>query len=222
MPYLRPEGGAYLYPMTPRALLLFVKNPIPGKTKTRLAASVGNERALVMYDRLQRYTRDQAAALEGVTLYLHYSDHVPEEDLWPADRFLKLVQRGEGLGQRMEAAFQHAFARGHERVCIIGSDCPGVTTELLGRAFAALETEEVVLGPALDGGYYLLGLRHLHPTLFRDMEWSTERVAEETLARAGAQGLGVGQLEVLRDVDHLEDWESYGWEVPPPSAGPSR
>ena len=196
------------------ALLLMVKNPIAGKTKTRLARDVGHEKALAMYRILVRYTRDQAAALPEVARYLHYSDHVAEDDDWPADEFIKLVQVGDDLGQRMEHAFDHAFSRGHERVIVVGSDCPGLTTALLAEAFAALEEHGVVIGPAHDGGYYLLGLRHPQPTLFRDMEWSTATVAEETLARAQVQGLTVARLPVLSDVDHLEDWLGYGWSIP--------
>ncbi len=196
------------------ALLVFVKNPVPGKTKTRLAEAVGNDRALLMYRRLLDHTRVQAAALPGVTRYLHYSEYVDDHDAWPGAAFIKLVQVGDGLGERMSRAFDHAFARRHDRVIIIGSDCPGVTTALLEEAFAALLTSDVVVGPALDGGYYLLGMRHPHPGLFTNMEWSTDHVLEDTLARARVQGLRVTPLTPLSDVDYLEDWLRYGWEVP--------
>ncbi|CAH0999259.1 hypothetical protein LEM8419_00556 [Neolewinella maritima] len=196
------------------ALIIMVKNPIAGKTKTRLAQDVGDEMALRMYGILLEYTRDQALGLTDVTRYLHYSDHVRSDDGWPGDRFIKLVQVGPGLGERMAAAFDHAFARHHDRVIIIGSDCPGVTTELLDEAFAALTTHEVVIGPANDGGYYLLGMRHPHPTLFTDMSWSTSDVLEETLARTQVQGLSTHRLPVLSDIDHLEDWLGYGWALP--------
>ena len=195
------------------ALLLMVKNPIPGKTKTRLAQDVGNRKALQMYGMLLRHTREQALGLTDVTRYLHYSDHVAEDD-WPADQFIKLVQRGKHLGERMAHAFDHAFARDHQRVILIGSDCPGVTTQLLEEAFEALRTHEVVIGPAHDGGYYLIGLRHRQPALFTDMPWSTAQVLEETLARTQEGGLSTHQLPALSDVDHLEDWLSYGWQIP--------
>ena len=196
------------------ALIVMVKNPIAGRTKTRLAQDVGDAMALRMYDILLGYTRDQALGLAGVTRYLHYSDYVDSDDDWPGDRFIKLVQVGANLGERMATAFDHAFARHHDRVIIIGSDCPGVTTELLEEALAALTTHEVVVGPANDGGYYLLGLRHPHPSLFTDMAWSTPEVLEETLARTQVQGLSTHQLPYLSDVDHLEDWLGYGWAMP--------
>lgn len=196
------------------ALLLMVKNPVPGRTKTRLAASVGDDQALRMYGMLARHTRDQALGLRGVTRYLHYSERVDLQDDWPNSGFLKLVQVGEGLGERMAAAFDRAFARGHDRVVIIGSDCPGVTTALLEQAFAELDTHEIVVGPATDGGYYLLGLRHPQPTLFADMTWSTEHVLRDTLARAQVQGLTPARLPERSDVDYLEDWLAYGWPLP--------
>ncbi|MCP9236380.1 TIGR04282 family arsenosugar biosynthesis glycosyltransferase [Lewinella sp. JB7] len=195
------------------ALLIMVKNPVAGRTKTRLAQDVGHEKALEMYRVLMRHTRDQAAGLKGVTRYLHYSERVDVADDWPNDDFIKLVQMGPGLGERMAAAFDRAFARDHDRVVIIGSDCPGVTTELLNNAFAALADHEVVIGPALDGGYYLLGMRHPHPELFAGMEWSTAEVLEQTLARTRERGLTVKQLAALSDVDHLEDWLGYGWPL---------
>ena len=195
------------------ALLVLVKNPIAGKTKTRLAQDVGPAKALQMYGILLRHTRDQALGLRDVTRYLHYSEHVAEDD-WSGQDFIKLVQRGTDLGQRMELAFDHAFARDHDRVVLIGSDCPGVTTELLEEAFEALRTHEVVLGPANDGGYYLIGLRNPQPGLFRDMTWSTSSVFEETWARAQVKGLSLYRLPNRSDVDHLEDWLSYGWQIP--------
>jgi rSAM/selenodomain-associated transferase 1 len=206
--------GLILPTMQHPALIIMVKNPVAGKTKTRLAQDVGDRKALQMYAILQRHTRDQALRLEGITCYLHYSDHVDTDDEWPKDRFIKLVQVGPGLGERMATAFDHAFARKHGEVVVIGSDCPGLTTEILQQAFAALATHEVVIGPANDGGYYLLGLRHPQPALLTDMTWSVSTVLRETLARTQVQGLSVKQLAALSDVDHLEDWLGYGWSVP--------
>lgn len=189
------------------ALLLMVKNPIPGKTKTRLAADVGDERALEIYHQLMAHTQRQARAIEHVSRYLHYSDHVDTHDDWPGRDFIKMVQIGEDLGERMALAFDRAFARHHRRVVVIGSDCPELTTEILRQAFAALETHEVVIGPTTDGGYYLLGLRNPQTTLFAGMTWSVDTVYEETMKRAAARGLSVKALPELSDVDYLEDYE---------------
>lgn len=197
-----------------QSLLIFVKNPIAGQTKTRLAASVGHDKALLMYQQLMDYTRQQTAALDETRRLLLYSNFVPNSDTWPSPPFEKYVQEGADLGSRMKNAFRFAFEQGAKRVIIIGSDCPGVTTTLLKEAFATLEVQDVVLGPALDGGYYLLGMRSFYPSLFDDIAWSTETVAAQTLAATEQLGLSVAQLPALSDVDYLEDWLHYGWAIP--------
>jgi len=201
-------------PAMQNALLLFIKNPIPGQTKTRLASDVGNEMALKMYHVLCDWTREQAQALTSTDRYLYYSNEVTPDDAWPESDFHKRLQHPGGLGERMLAGFEAAFAAGHERVVIIGSDCPGIDTAYLERAFAALEDHDVVVGPALDGGYTLLGMRKLTPELFHDVAWSTAEVLPTTLARAAAAGRTVRQLEPLSDVDYLADWLGYGWPMP--------
>ncbi|NJC26712.1 TIGR04282 family arsenosugar biosynthesis glycosyltransferase [Neolewinella antarctica] len=197
------------------ALIIMIKNPIPGKTKTRLAASVGNDVALKMYGVLTNWTREQTTGLgDDVTRYLYYSDHISSDDAWPEVHFDKRLQRGDDLGARMENAFGEAFERGHDRIIIIGTDCPGMTTQYLADSFRALATCDLVVGPALDGGYTLLGMTKPNPELFREMTWSTERVLPETLKRAAELSLQVNEQAPLSDVDHLEDWHSYGWTVP--------
>ena len=194
-----------------RTLIIFIKNPIPGKTKTRLAAEVGDERALAMYRQLLDYTREVTEEVEARRL-LFYSERITD-DAWPTEHFEKHVQQGADLGERMERAFAQAF-QGADKVLIIGSDCPGIRPLLLEQAFDALDEHDAVLGPAEDGGYYLLGLRQMVPALFRDMAWSVESVAQETRDRLRAAGCSLYELPVLRDVDYLADWEYYGWEVP--------
>ena len=199
----------------PPALILMIKNPIPGKTKTRLAASVGNDMALKMYGILLDWTRAQADGLgDEVHRYLYYSSEIVADDDWSDERYTKRLQSGKDLGERMENAFRECFAAGHDRVVIIGSDCPGITTDYLRTAFAALYENDLVIGPAVDGGYTLLGSNTLQGFLFREMVWSTETVLTETLARAEEKVLSVRKLPALIDVDHLEDWQSYGWTVP--------
>ncbi|MEM6397658.1 MAG: TIGR04282 family arsenosugar biosynthesis glycosyltransferase [Bacteroidota bacterium] len=196
------------------ALIIFVKNPIPGKTKTRLAEDVGNDAALAMYGQLMDHTRRQALKLTGIERLLYYSDFIPDHDMWSMGGFERRVQSGEDLGQRMLSAFEEVFKEGAERVVIIGSDCPGVDSDLLVEAFAHLKDNDLVLGPALDGGYYLLGMKQPQPTLFQDMNWSTETVAKETRKRAKNEGLSLFKLPTLSDVDYLEDWLNYGWDLP--------
>ncbi|TXF90872.1 glycosyltransferase [Neolewinella aurantiaca] len=200
--------------MSKSALLLFIKNPIPGKTKTRLAGDVGNEMALKMYHQLTDWTREQALGLDDADRYLYYSNEVTIGDAWSEQDFHKRLQHPGDLGERMLEGFRVAFEEGYDKVIIIGSDCPGIDTAYLNEAFAALSTHDVVVGPALDGGYTLLGMKSLTPSLFKNIAWSTPEVLTSTLARAAAAGKSVKQLAPLSDVDYLADWLSYGWALP--------
>ena len=200
--------------MTKSALLLFIKNPIPGKTKTRLAGDVGNEMALKMYHKLTDWTREQALGLTDTSRYLYYSNEVTTGDAWAEEDFHKRLQHPGDLGERMLEGFRAAFEQGYEKVVIIGSDCPGIDTDYLNEAFAALNENDVVVGPALDGGYTLLGMRKFTPSLFQDIAWSTAEVLPTTLARATAAGQTAHQLKPLSDVDYLADWLGYGWALP--------
>ena len=196
----------------PHALLIFIKNPIPGKTKTRLAAQFGDDMALRMYARLLEHTRQAAQAVAARRL-LFYSDFIDFRDAWPAASFHKHLQAPGDLGERMAAAFNTALVDA-DRALIIGSDCPGISADLLETAFTALDTHDLVIGPARDGGYYLLGMKRLYPALFEHMTWSTDTVYAQTRSRADQAQLKVEVLPVLSDVDYLEDWLSYGWGVP--------
>ncbi|MBX0332518.1 TIGR04282 family arsenosugar biosynthesis glycosyltransferase [Pontibacter sp. HSC-14F20] len=186
-------------------LMLFVRNPELGKVKTRLAASVGPETALDIYLHLLRHTRDITQHLPMDKL-VYYSEKVEQDDLWPAQLYLKKRQHPEGdLGEKMEKAFREAFAEGYASVVIIGSDCRQLTSEIINQAFEALKTHEVVIGPALDGGYYLLGMKRLHPEFFQNKRWSTEHVFPDTLHDIERLHLSHTLLPALSDVDELED-----------------
>ncbi|SIT85418.1 TIGR04282 family arsenosugar biosynthesis glycosyltransferase [Pontibacter indicus] len=189
-------------------LMLFVRNPELGKVKTRLAASVGPETALDIYLHLLRHTRDitQHLPLDKV---VYYSEKVEEDDIWPATLYLKKLQHPDGdLGEKMKAAFEAAFAEGYTSVVIIGSDCPQLTPDIINQAFEALKTNEVVIGPALDGGYYLLGMRKLYHDLFQNKRWSTEHVFPDTIADIERLHLRHTLLPYLSDVDELEDLQA--------------
>lgn len=188
-------------------LLIFIRNPQLGKVKTRLALTLGDAEALRIYNLLLDKTRTAALACEAER-WLFYSDFVPETDEWSLELFHKKRQYSGGLGERMEAAFAEAFAAGKEKVLIIGSDCPELSGDLLEQAFALLDTADFVLGPAHDGGYYLLGMKALAPTLFRDMEWSTDTVRTNTMDRIAALNKTVALLPQLIDVDTEDDWRA--------------
>jgi rSAM/selenodomain-associated transferase 1 len=198
--------------MNPLALIIFIKNPELGKVKTRLAETVGDEKALEIYKALLKHTKDIALQLNADRM-LYYSEDVPEEeDMWSDDDFQKYIQYGEVLGERMYYAFEDALAV-HDKAIIIGSDCASLTPEIVAEAFDALDRFNFVVGPATDGGYYLLGMKKLQIEMFQQMPWSTDQVLPETLARINALGKTVYKLPELSDIDYEEDWKKYGWEL---------
>lgn len=186
-------------------LLIFTKNPVLGKVKTRLAATVGDAEALRIYQLLLEKTRRAALDVEAGR-WLFYSDFLEPDDDWPETYFQKKLQTGHDLGERMENAFRQAFASGAGKVVIIGCDCPDLNGVLLQEAFQRLNEADFVLGPATDGGYYLLGMRQLEPALFRGIAWSTDAVRAETLKKMQAAGKTCFLLPELTDVDTEEDW----------------
>jgi rSAM/selenodomain-associated transferase 1 len=193
------------------ALLIFIKNPERGKVKTRLAATVGDERALRIYRALLKYTRNLALEVASER-YLFYSRFIEENDEWSSRQFHKKLQEGEDLGERMYRAFAVTLGR-HGKAVIIGSDCPTLTPAIVEEAFRRLDDHDYVIGPARDGGYYLLGMRELRPELFRDIPWSTDQVRSLTIDRIKERGQTYFLLPELSDIDRAEDWEEDGWEL---------
>jgi len=194
-------------------LLIFARQPVLGRVKTRLAAGIGDAAALAVYRELLALTRKAvAAAAVPATVWLADApSEAAELPEWPGLPWQPQV--AGDLGQRMEAAFAQAFGEGNHRVAIIGTDCPGLGAHHLSQAFDLLQIHDVVLGPASDGGYYLLGLRALHSALFHRKPWSTDQVLAATLADARQMGLSVALLPELTDVDTAEDlaaWRNQG------------
>ncbi len=194
-----------------RALIIFVRNPEKGKVKTRLAKSLGEDKALAIYKALLAKTRTVAQEVEALRL-LFYSVQVHTQDDWPVSKFVKLQQRGDDLGARMQHAFEVALERATSAI-IVGSDIAQIDTPIIEHAFASLSQKDYVIGPAMDGGYYLLGMKKSSPFLFRDMPWSTERVAQITKDRILASGGTLGYAPTLSDIDYAEDWKKYGWKL---------
>ncbi|MBX2891125.1 MAG: TIGR04282 family arsenosugar biosynthesis glycosyltransferase [Saprospiraceae bacterium] len=191
-----------------QTLLIFIRNPQLGKVKTRLARTVGDTEALRVYQILLEKTRVAAQGVQAER-WLFYSDFVEKNDAWPEADFFKKKQADGDLGQRMEQAFRTAFEAGASKAVIIGSDCPELTGEMLQRAFDSLDEADFVLGPAPDGGYYLLGMKRLEPAVFRGIEWSTERVRTLTLEKIRAAGKSCTLLPELSDVDTETDWRAF-------------
>ena len=172
--------------MLHRALLLFIKNPVPGKVKTRLAATVGPDRALELYLRMLAHTRNTALRTAASRL-VFYSDFVDEQDDWRRPDFEKMLQRGTDLSLRMHHAIADALQH-HSRAVLVGGDIPGLRADIIEAAFDALEEADVVIGPAEDGGYYLIGMSAPHPEIFENIQWSTPQVLSQTLERCHLAG----------------------------------
>lgn len=205
--------------MSDKKLIVFVKNPEEGKVKTRLAKTVGDAEALNIYRILIAYTREQLMKINAEK-EISYSEHVIENDEWDNEVFSKSNQSGTGLGDRMRNAFQKGFqGQNFERIVLIGSDCAELTHEIIDQAFESLDNVDVVIGPALDGGYYLIGMRKYIPALFDEIDWSTSKVFDQTLTRIQDEQASYNILKQLRDVDDIEDWEkvrtklSGSWSV---------
>lgn len=188
-------------------LMVFVKNEIAGKTKTRLGATIGDEEALRVYRKLLRHTYEVTNTIQAEK-EVWYSDYIETQDVWPQGSYQKKVQKGSDLGERMSHAFEEAFKENEQRkVVIIGSDCAELTGPVLKEAFEMLNEADFVIGPAKDGGYYLLGMRTFEPKLFEDIAWSTDSVFGETLRKIRDTGLNFAALKPLNDVDTIDDWQ---------------
>ena len=197
-------------PHTDRALILFVRNPELGQVKTRLAAGIGEEQALTVYRHLLERTRQVAEAVQA-DRFVFYSDMVDHKDGFLDHSFKKYVQCHGDLGTRMDFAFSIPFKTGgYKRVQIVGSDIPDLTPEIIEAGFDALGEHDHTLGPASDGGYYLLGMTRWQRELFKDMPWSSNQVLAETRKRIEAEGRSVHMLPELQDIDTEADWVAAG------------
>lgn len=193
-------------PSSKNLLLIFTKNPEAGKVKTRLAADVGEQAALEIYRILLAHTLAVTKDLK-CDKEVHYSEKIPENDLWKEEGFTQKLQQGKDLGARMDHAFAEAFRNGYEKVIIIGSDLYDLEQKDLEKAFDTLEEHDFVIGPAEDGGYYLLGMREPTPEIFSGKNWSTSTVLQETLA--DLEGRQIKLLDTRNDIDYYDDVKQH-------------
>jgi len=189
-------------------IMIFVRNPELGKVKTRLAKTIGNEKALHIYNLLLDHTNNVVKRV-NTDKAVFYSDYINSNDQWKNDGFLQLMQKGNELGEKMTNAFLKAFNLGYKKVIIIGSDCFDLDENIINQAFANLNDDEVVLGPAKDGGYYLLGMKAFYPSLFRNKAWSTESVLSDTLLDISKLNISFKLLPTLSDIDEEKDLKQY-------------
>lgn len=185
-------------------LIIFYRNPELGKVKSRLAATVGEERALAIYLKLASFTRAVTSVI-NCDRVVYYSEFIDREDNWPNDDYFKHLQNGDDLGSKMEHAFETAFSQGYKHVCIIGTDCLELTSDILKEAFEVLKSKDAVIGPAYDGGYYLLGMNRLITTVFTNKNWSTNTVYSDTIDDLKHYRFSYGILPTLSDVDNESD-----------------
>ena len=197
----------FYLPTSKKALIIFARNPELGKCKTRLAKTIGDEAALDVYKFLLNHTADISKQVDA-DKYVFYSENIQKNDLWDDVIFRKKLQKGNDLGERMLNAFNELFQMGYEKVAIIGSDLLELDAETINLAFSQLDHFDYVIGPAQDGGYYLLGMKHLYLKLFENKAWSTSTVLTDTLN--DIKNSKVHLLKELNDIDTFEDLKKHG------------
>lgn len=185
-------------------LIIFYRNPELGKVKTRLAATLGDDKALAVYLKLVHHTQTITEHLDADKMVC-YSHYVDTEDSWPNELYQKQIQKGNTLGEKLEQAVKQAFDTGYQSVCVIGSDCFELTEKILEESFERLGNNDAVIGPAKDGGYYLLGMNKFYSEFFKDKKWSTSSVGRDTISDFNQLKLTHFLLPTLNDVDREED-----------------
>lgn len=184
-------------------LLIFVKNIRLSKVKTRLAKTIGDKAAFEVYKHLVEITEQETKLLsDKITVHVYFSEVIIDSK-WPGKK--KFVQEGRDLGERMKNAFKKGFEMGFKRVIGIGADLPDLKSDILLDALEILQKEQMVFGPAEDGGYYLLGMNKMVNCVFEEKPWSTPQLLQLTLAQLQAQKISYHLLPQLNDIDTIED-----------------
>lgn len=187
-------------------IITFTRNPEFGKVKSRLAKDIGEASALEVYKLLLEHTKNVLLRLD-CDKAVYYSVKIRENDIWDSEIFSKHQQSGNDLGERMQNAFKNGFEKGYKNIIIVGSDLYDLNAEIINTAFKKLESHDNVIGPALDGGYYLLGMKTLHPSVFKINNWGTQTVYKQTISKLNTNSVYV--LDTLNDIDYVEDLEPY-------------
>ena len=182
--------------------MIFTRPPVLGKVKTRLSAEIGDEAALDIYKFLLEHTVSVTRDLK-VVKQVYYAEEIILNDIWDNGIYEKKLQRGYDLGERMQHAFEAGFRSGYENIIIIGSDLFDICTEDLEKAFSFLKDNDLVIGPAEDGGYYLLGMKRNFPQIFQHKKWGTSSVFMDTIKDLRKEN--VAYLEYRNDIDVYGD-----------------
>ncbi|MGB3404243.1 MAG: TIGR04282 family arsenosugar biosynthesis glycosyltransferase [Microcoleaceae cyanobacterium] len=190
-------------------LIIFSRYPQPGKTKTRLIPALGEAGAALLHRQMAQYAVKIGRELiqsRSISLEVRYTGGTLSQMQDWLGTDLVYNQQGTGdLGDRMNQSFQAGFDSGKSAIIIIGTDCIELNADILSQGFETLKQQNLVIGTAQDGGYYLIGLRRLIPELFQGIDWGTERVLQQTLDRCKPLNLSIGNLPQLSDIDRPED-----------------
>ena len=195
-----------------RLLIIFAKNPELGKTKTRLAKTLGDEVALAVYFKLINRLQEVTARL-SVDRAVYYSSFIDKEDSWDNAVYGKQCQKGNSLGDKMHNAIQEGLDKGYQEVVLVGTDIYSLTNSIIMDGFQKLSSSDVVIGPAVDGGYYLIGMKKPHQSIFRLDEWSHSQVFSETLELLKEAKLSFSETVILNDIDEEADLEGTDLEL---------
>ena len=193
-------------------LIIFTRYPEIGQTKTRLIPILGAEGAAHLQQQLteQTVTLGRSLLAQKIALRVYFAGgNMALMQKWLGQKLAYFPQSGADLGQRMEQAFAESFAQGAQQVVLIGTDCPLLTEALIHQAFWQLTQREIVLGPAEDGGYYLIGLSRFLPALFQGIDWGSDRVLAQTQAIIQHHHYTVDYLPPLFDLDRPSDWQRW-------------
>lgn len=191
-----------------KRLIVFTRYPEPGKTKTRMIPALGAEGAAGLQRQMTEKTIKVAQQLQffsPVDLAIYFNGGSQElMQAWLGNLNFYAQSRGD-LGEKLRSALEDSFSQGFNRIVVIGIDCPDLTASILAQAFQSLETADLVIGPAVDGGYYLIGLKFLIPEVFQNIDWGTSLVLDQTKTQAEMLSLSIKYLPTLQDIDRPED-----------------
>ena len=198
--------------MEENLILIFTRNPEFGKVKTRLAASIGNQNALDVYKFLLKHTQEIVSKVDATRRVL-YSEEIINNDIWDNKIYQKALQSGTDLGEKMKNAFAEGFKNGYKKIVIIGTDLYDLEASNIEIAFQKLENHDVVIGPAEDGGYYLLGLKCIPENIFSNKEWSTETVFKDTLNDIVTYKIHLldtkNDIDIVDDIKNIQAFQKY-------------
>jgi rSAM/selenodomain-associated transferase 1 len=201
---LKLSGMPVMIPNSGRLLIIFSRNPAPGRVKTRLASTIGADKALQIYDILRSHTDKVTSAVDAHRA-VYYSEFVPDHDLFLSCGTTGHLQEGNDLGEKMHRAFVKGFEERYRPIVLIGTDCLELSSAVIEQAFQQMMLHDAVIGPALDGGYYLIGLNRPFPGLFLNRQWSTPQVFRDTVETLEEHESDYFLLPALSDIDTFDD-----------------